>query len=90
MAAILLTLSGVPLDDVLADYQVSHTYLWEFLRQRRAIYPDMPIWAGRSESWYLEQSLGELLRKNDGIGGYLEKMGVSLEQRGALVAKLLH
>ena len=90
MAAILLTLSGVPLDDVLADYQVSHTYLWEFLRQQRAIYPDMPIWAGRSESWYLEQSLGELLRKNDGIGGYLEKMGVSLEQRGALVAKLLH
>lgn len=89
VAATLLTLSGVPLDDVLADYQVSHTYLREFLRQRRALYPDMPIWAGRSESWYLEQSLGELLRKNNGIGGYLDGIGISIGQRQALQARLL-
>lgn len=89
VAAILLTLAGVAMDDVLADYQVSHTYLREFLRKRRTTHPDMPVWAGRSESWYLEQSFGELLRMHNGIDGYLDRLGISVAQRLALQTRLL-
>lgn len=89
VAATLLTIAGVPFDDVLADYQVSRTYLREFLRERRASHPDMPEWAGRSESWYLEQSLGELLCRHSGINGYLDRLGLSAAQRQALAVRLL-
>jgi protein-tyrosine phosphatase len=89
VAATLLTMAGVPFDDVLADYQVSRTYLREFLRERRASHPDMPEWAGRSESWYLEQSLGELLRRDKGIDSYLDRLGLSMDQRQAILMRLL-
>ena len=89
VAATLLTMAGVSFDDVLADYQVSRTYLREFLQKRRASHPDMPEWAGRSESWYLEQSLGELLRRHNGIDGYLGRLSLSMDQRQAIVMRLL-
>lgn len=89
VAAVLLTIAGVALPDVLADYQVSHTYLREFLLKRRLTHPDMPVWAGRSESWYLEKSLTEMMRLHRGIDGYLDQLGITAIQRTRLRGKLL-
>ncbi len=46
MAALLLGLAGVERTDILADYQVSETYLARIIRQIKARVPTLPAFAG--------------------------------------------
>lgn len=89
VAALLLSLCGVGLTDILADYQVSETYIMELLRQMAARVPDMEAWLGRSKSEYMDECLRLLLEKYGSVPGYLLEAGLTEEELTLLRAKLL-
>lgn len=89
VAALLLSLSGVGLIDILADYQVSETYIMELLRQTAALVPGMEAWMGRSKRAYMEEALGLLQEKYKSVPQFLLEAGLTGEELDLLRAKLL-
>ena len=89
MAALLLGLAGVERTDILADYQVSETYLARIIRQIKARVPTLPAFAGASKAEYLDQCLDLLEETYDSIPAYLRAIGLGEEELAALRGKLL-
>lgn len=89
MAALLLGLAGSERADILADYQVSETYLADAIRQIRERVPDLSAFAGASRAEYLSGCLDLLEEKYGSIPGYLRAIGLTEEELTALRGKLL-
>lgn len=89
MAALLLGLAGAERADILADYQVSETYLADAIRQIRERVPDLSAFAGASRAEYLSGCLDLLEEKYGSIPGYLWAIGLTEEELTALRGKLL-
>lgn len=89
VAALLLGLAGVGRADLLADYQVSETYLADIIRRIREKVPELAPFAGASRSAYLAECLDLLEAKYGSISGYLRAAALSDEAVGALRQKLL-
>ncbi|MCQ4864290.1 tyrosine-protein phosphatase [Pseudoflavonifractor phocaeensis] len=89
VAALLLACAGVGLDDILADYQISETYMLDWVRQAAAQMPDKAAFVGRSKSEYMEGCLDLVNAKYDGVEGYLRAVGLTDGQLGRLRGKLL-
>ena len=89
MAALLLGLAGAERADLLADYQVSETYLADAIRQIRERVPDLSAFAGASRAEYLSGCLDLLEEKYGSIPGYLRAIGLTEEELAALRGKLL-
>lgn len=77
ISAILLGICKVPMADILADYQVSYTYLKPLVEQIRQNNPDWPQWMGQSNSEYMAGALELLFEKYGCFEAYLEKAGVN-------------
>lgn len=88
-AALLLGLCGVGLADILADYQVSETYIMSLIRRVRSETPNLPAYMGRSKSAYMEECLRLLLEKYGDLMGYLRAAGLTDKDLGLLRGKLL-
>lgn len=88
ITAILLLNAGVELSDVLADYQVSYTYLRVWIRELIKK-EGLPSFMGRSNMEYMEVALDRLKEKFGSIQEYLEKVGLSNETLEKLRKKLL-
>lgn len=88
-AMLLLALAGVGREDILADYQVSETYLYEIIRHIRAMVPDLAPFAGASKSGYMAECMDLLLAKYGGVPAYLRAIGLTDGEMDALRAKLL-
>ena len=89
VAALLLGLAGAERADILADYQVSETYLADAIRQIRERVPDLSAFAGASRAEYLSGCLDLLEEKYGSIPGYLWAIGLTEEELTALRGKLL-
>ncbi|NCB62480.1 MAG: tyrosine-protein phosphatase [Clostridia bacterium] len=89
IAMLLLTLAGVSRADVLADYQISETYLEEMVRQLKATWVDMPYFAGRSRASYMETCLRLLSEKYGTVPAYLKATGLTDQELSRLKDKLL-
>lgn len=89
VAALLLSLAGVGLIDILADYQVSETYIRDVVRQMVARMPDKAAWLGRSKSEYMDDCLGLLLGKYGSVPAYLKAAGLTDGELTRLRGKLL-
>ena len=89
MAALLLGLAGAERADLLADYQVSETYLADAIRQIRERVPDLSAFAGASRAEYLSGCLDLLEEEYGSISGYLRAIGLTEEELTALRGKLL-
>ena len=89
LAALLLGLAGAERADILADYQVSETYLADAIRQIRERVPDLSAFAGASRAEYLSGCLDLLEEKYGSIPGYLRAIGLTEEELTALRGKLL-
>ena len=89
MAALLLGLAGVERADLLADYQVSETYLAGIIRQIKTKVPTLPAFAGASKAEYLSDCLDLLEEKYGSVSGYLRAIGLTEEELTALRGKLL-
>lgn len=89
MAALLLGLVGVERTDLLADYQVSETYLADVIHQIRKRVPDLSAFAGASKAEYLNDCLDLLEEKYGSVSGYLRAIGLTEGELTALRRKLL-
>lgn len=88
-AALLLLLCGVEMVDVLADYQVSMTYIAPLIRRVRAELPSAPAYLGASKSEYMEGCIALLTEKYGTVENYLLAAGLTVEELELLRAKLL-
>lgn len=88
-AALLLSLAGVSRADILADYQVSETYLADIIQRIRRVVPDLAPFAGASRSDYLDGCLDLLEEAYGSAEGYLRTIGVTGAELNALLKKLL-
>ena len=89
IAMLLLSLAGVAREDILADYQVSETYLAEIIRHIRTMVPDLAAFAGASKSEYMAECMDLLLAKYGSVEDYLRSAGLTGAELDALRAKLL-
>ena len=89
MAALLLGLAGVGREEILADYQVSETYLADVICQIKTKVPDLSAFAGASKAEYLNDCLKLVETKYGSIHGYIQAIGLTEEELIALRRKLL-
>lgn len=88
-AMLLLSLAGVGRADILADYQVSETYLEALICQFKAAWVDMPAFAGQSKRAYMETCMDLLTEQYGSVPAYLRAVGLNDAELASLRAKLL-
>lgn len=88
VSALLLALAGVPMVDILADYEVSYTYVRPKVHQLHKDHPSIPAWVGRSKPKYLEGFFAAFLEEHRSVENYLLHIGLSQGQIGAIRSKL--
>ncbi|MBQ8229005.1 MAG: tyrosine-protein phosphatase [Clostridia bacterium] len=81
LSVILLHIAGACIEDIIADYQVSYTYLLPFIQRRFA---DDPVWSCeeeffKSEADVIAQLIAFINGKYGDINGYLKNIGISDE-----------
>ena len=89
IAALLLTLAGVDRLDILADYQVSQTYIRPVIRWMRETRSDLPAYVGLSKPEYLEDCLERLEGAYGSVLDYLYAAGLTDPVLDRLKRKLL-
>jgi len=87
-SALLLMLAGVSDLDIIADYEVSCTYITPLLERLRAMYPDLPETAGHSKPEYIKPLLKALCDTPGGAAGYLQSIGLSQTEIASLRSRL--
>lgn len=94
ISALLLGLVGVERADLLADYQVSDTYLGEIIlldkvaKQFGVELPELAAFLGRSKREYLDDCLTKLTRKYGSIPNYLQAIGLTAAELDRLRIKM--
>lgn len=89
ITAILLMLCGVDESDILADYQVSYTYIRPMIRLLLADFPDLPAFTGHSNLEYMEEFLRLFRESYHTAEEYLRRIGISDEETGWIREKML-
>ena len=89
ISAVLLGICGVHNEDIMADYQISYTYLKHLVNQLKARYPEWPHWMGRSEMEYMEGALELLMKKYGTWEDYFKAVGFTEGVLGQIRKKLL-
>lgn len=80
VAALILLCLGVYERDVIADYQVSETYLKYQIEEEYIKYPDLPRYIWKSEPVSMEMFINHLNEKYGGALAYLKSRGFLDEQ----------
>lgn len=89
VSVLLLSLVGVSQEDILADYQVSETYLAEIVRRIKTAMPNISAFIGNSKAEYMEDCLTRLRQKYGGVPQYLRAIGLTDAELAALRDRLL-
>ncbi|MCO7125336.1 tyrosine-protein phosphatase [Sporolactobacillus shoreicorticis] len=89
VAALLLLIAGTETSDILADYQISYTYLRFRIRELLHEHPELPDFTGRSDMAYMEKTLDNFYKTYGNVRDYLQKVGLQSEEISALRNKLL-
>lgn len=75
-------------EDIIADYQVSHTFIGADVLRYLKQHPELPAWAGQSKAEYMEETL-RLFRATYGtIDTYFASLSLSREDRKRLHDKM--
>ena len=77
VSALILRICGAPIDEIVADYQISETYLYPLFIEIKKRHPDWPDWSGSSRAEYMRECFELLELKYGSFEGYLERMGLS-------------
>lgn len=88
ISAIILSICNVPTEEIIADYQVSDTYLHPLLSAMRSNNPDLPDWLGRSKPEYMRQCLAMLENKYGSFDGYIKALNIPDETLEGIREKL--
>ena len=88
-AALLLGLAGVPLVDIIADYQITETYIQVLWRKLRSEFPELPKFYGQSQPEFIEGFMNRVHEKYGGAREFLLALGVTEDELGRILEKLL-
>lgn len=88
-AAILLMLVGVEDIDIIADYQVSRTYIDPLVQYLKANYPEMPQHAGESPVEYIRDFMARFRERWGGVESYFDYLGLTAEEVGKLRERMI-
>jgi protein-tyrosine phosphatase len=77
VTAIILSICGVGVEDIIADYQISETYIYDFITELKNKYPEIPSWTGRSKPEYMRACLEGLIDRYGSITEYLKALKIS-------------
>lgn len=90
LTALLLTIAGVDRLDILADYEVSYTFLLPRLRKLQSLFPNLPMHIMVSEADCLDNALNHIVREYCSIENYLLKeIGLTAEEIKKIKTKLV-
>lgn len=89
ISMLILLLGGVADDDVIADYEVSYTFLRDKIRKIHLDNPDLPYFLGGSKLEYMEDILKMFYDKYNSVEEYMKKIGISDEEMNIIRGKLL-
>ncbi|MFX3616046.1 MAG: tyrosine-protein phosphatase [Sporolactobacillus sp.] len=88
VAALVLLIVGVDISDILADYQISYTYLRFRIRELLHDHPELPDFTGRSDMEYMEVTLDHFFETYGTVQNYLQEVGLHLDEITELKNKL--
>jgi len=88
ISALLLLLAKVDPLDIIADYQVSDTYLSEMIRKMHKDNPDLQAFIGSSKAIYMEEFLNRFQDQYQDIKSYLKHIGITEKEKKMLKEKL--
>ena len=86
---LLLLLAKVYEDDIIADYQISYTYLKDDIRKMHIDDPKMPKYLGNSKMEYMEEVLKLFKNKYKNIENYMHLIGFSSEDIKIILDKFI-
>ena len=89
ISAILMSLAGVQPADIVADYQVSYTYLEESVKKMRADYPELPAYLMESRPEIMQGFLRFFFEKYGSAHDYLKEIGLTEESIEQLRKRML-
>lgn len=89
VAMLLLLLADVYEDDIIADYQVSYTYIREDIRKMHKDNPDLPAFLGQSRLEYMEETLNLFFEKYKDITNYFIYLGFNESDIEVIKSKLV-
>lgn len=83
LTALLLSIAGVSAEDIIADYQVSYTYILSFIEKEKAK-PDGTMWETneanfKSDADNMASLLNYINKKYGSVSGYLKDIGITDE-----------
>lgn len=88
VSMLMLLAAGVTVSDILADYQVSYTYLRVFVRGLLERRPDWSPFVGRSDMEFMEATLDNFFARYGSVRDYLHEAGLTPAQTTSLEQKL--
>lgn len=74
---LLLLIANVYDDDIIADYEVSYTYLRKMIRKMRLDDPNLPLYFGESKMETMEGVLEAFYKKYNSVYDYLLDIGIT-------------
>lgn len=89
VAMLLLKLAGVYDDDILADYEVSYTYIRDEIRTMHINNPDLPAFFGGSKMENMEEFLRLFNNRFATIEDYFIYLGISKDEINILKEKIV-
>lgn len=89
VAMILLLLADVYENDIIADYQISYTYIREDIKKMHKDNPDLPAFLGISKMEYMEETLKLFFEKFDDITKYFHYLGFTINEINIIKNKLV-
>ncbi len=79
ISMLLLLIADVHEDDIIADYQVSYTYIREEVLKMHLQFKDLPPFLGQSKLEYMEETLNLFKKKYQTIENYLLQIKVDTD-----------
>lgn len=89
VAAIILSLVGVSMSDILADYEVTYCYIRETIGKLLMDDPRYPAFLGQSKIEYMERFFQLFLEKYGNTKNYLLEIGLNEDDINNIKSKLM-
>ena len=89
VAMILLLLANAYEEDIIADYEVSNTYLKNKIKKMHEDNPALPSFLGSSKSKHMEEALQLFKEEYGSVNKYMEFLGIDLDMVNTIKSKLI-
>lgn len=89
ITAILFMIVGADKRDIIANYQVSHTYIKPIIEKLFKLYPNYPMNIMKSKPEWISNSIDRINNKYGGVEKYLMSRGVTDKEIKIIKEKLI-